>query len=112
VVGDSPVMLRVSTTVKLTPLLATPHADTTTLPVVASVGTGTTMLVALQLVGNASVPLKLTVPLPCVAPKFVPVTVTEVPTTPEVSDRLLILGAGTTVKLTPLLATPLAFTST
>lgn len=111
-VGDTLVMPSTSTTVKLMPLLATPDADTTTFPVVAPMGTGATMLVALQLVGAASVQLKLTVPLPCVAPKFVPVTVTEVPTTPEVSDRLLMVGAGTTVKLTPLLVIPLAFTTT
>jgi hypothetical protein len=111
-VGDTLVIPNPSTTVKLIPLLATPDAETTTLPVVASAGTLTTMLVAPQLVGLASVPLKLTVPLPCVAPRFVPVIVTEVPTTPEVTDRVVMLGAGTTVKLTPLLATPLAFTTT
>ena len=44
-------------TVKLTPLLATPPTVTTTLPVVAPDGTGATMLVALQLVGVAAVPL-------------------------------------------------------
>jgi hypothetical protein len=104
-------MLRASITVKLTPLLATPEAVTTTFPVVAATGTGTRMLVALQLVGVASVPLKLSEPLPCVAPKFVPVIVTEVPTIPEVTDRLVMMGAETTVKLTPLLATPLALTS-
>ena len=38
-------------TVKTTPLLATPPTVTTTLPVVAPVGTATTMLVALQLEG-------------------------------------------------------------
>ena len=37
-------------TVKLTPLLATPPTVTSTFPVVAPVGTVTTMLVALQLV--------------------------------------------------------------
>src|SRR5690349_14325219 len=46
---------------KRTPLLATPETVTTTFPVVAPVGTGTEMLVALQLVGVAVVPLKLTV---------------------------------------------------
>src|SRR6267378_2617410 len=81
------------TTVKLTPLLATPPTVTTTLPVVAPVGTGTTMLVALQLVGVAAVPLNVTVLVPCVAPKFVPVIVTDVPTGPEVGDRLPIAGA-------------------
>ena len=38
------------------------------------------MLVALQLVAVATVPLNVTVLVPCVAPKFVPVTVTEAPT--------------------------------
>jgi len=48
-------------TVKFTPLLAMPATVTTTLPVVAPAGTGTTMLVALQLVGNAKTPLNATV---------------------------------------------------
>jgi hypothetical protein len=51
------------------------------------------------------VPLNLTVLLPCVAPKFAPAIVTDVPTKPDVGDKLVMLGAGTvTVKLTPLLA--------
>jgi hypothetical protein len=51
-------------TVKLAPLLATPFTVTTTLPLAAPEGTGATMLVALQLVGVAVVPLKVTVLLP------------------------------------------------
>jgi len=39
------------------------------------------MLVALQLVGVATVPLNVTVLVPCVAPKFAPVTVTDAPPT-------------------------------
>jgi hypothetical protein len=94
-------------TVKLTPLLATPPTVTTTLPVVAPDGTGTTMLVVLQLVGVAAIPLNFTALVPCVAPKFAPAIVTEVPITPEVGFKLVMLGAGTvTVKPTPLLATP------
>jgi hypothetical protein len=63
------------------------------------------MLVALQLVGVALIPLKVTVLVPCAAPKFVPLMVTAVPTAPELGVRFVILGAGTiTVKLTPLLA--------
>src|SRR5437899_10119249 len=54
-------------TVKLTPLLATPPTVTTTFPVVAPAGTGATMLVALQLVGVAAVPLNLIVLVPWVA---------------------------------------------
>jgi hypothetical protein len=63
------------------------------------------MLVLLQVVAVAVVPLKVTVLLPCVAPKFVPAIVTGVPTVPEVGLRVLIVGAeAVTVKLTPLLA--------
>src|SRR5207249_6754376 len=100
-------------TVKLTPLLATPPTVTTTFPVVAPVGTGTTMLVALQLVGVAAVPLNVTVLVPCVAPKFAPVIVTDAPTNPDVGFRPVTLGPGlVTVKLTPLLATPPTLTTT
>jgi len=92
-------------TMKLTPLLAWPPTVTTTLPVVAPVGTGAVMLVLVQFVGVASVPLKRTALVPCVAPKLVPVMITEVPTAPEVGESVVMLGAGTvTVKLTPLLA--------
>ena len=41
-----------------------------------------------------------------------PVIVTEVPTVPEVGDRLVMLGVGVTVNETPLLATPLTVTTT
>jgi hypothetical protein len=99
--------------VNLTPLLATPLAFTTTLPVVAPVGTAVTIDVAPQLVMVvATFPLNVTAPLPCVDPRFVPVIVTAVPTGPEVFDRLVILGAGTTVKVTPLLTTPPTVTTT
>ena len=83
-------------TLKLTPLLAVPPTVTTTLPEVAPVGTSATILVAVQLLGVAVVPLKRTVLLPCVAPKFDPLMVTEVPTAPEVGDRLVIVGACAT----------------
>jgi hypothetical protein len=56
--------------------------------------------------------LNSTVPLPCVEPKFVPVIVTDAPTAPDVGDRLVMLGAATTVNDTPLLFTPLALTTT
>ena len=52
--------------------------------------------------------LNVTVPLPCEEPKFDPVIVTAAPTAPVVIDKLEMLGAGTTVKLEPLLSTPLA----
>jgi len=97
-------------TVNVTPLLARPPTVTTTLPDVAPAGTGATMLVADQLVGVAVVPLNFTVLAPCVAPKFVPVIVTEVPTGPDVVDKLVIVGV--IVKMEPLLSTPLAWTTT
>jgi hypothetical protein len=51
-------------TLNVTPLLAVPPTVTTTLPVVAPAGTGTAMLVALQPVGVAAVPLNVTVLVP------------------------------------------------
>jgi len=84
-------------TVKLTPLLATPPAVTTTFPVVAPAGTDATMLVALQLVGVAVVALNFTVLVPCVAPKFAPAIVTDAPTSPDVGFKPVMLGPGTTL---------------
>src|SRR5436189_268199 len=99
--------------VKGTPLLARPPTVTTTFPVVAPVGTGTVRLVALQLVGVASVPLNATVLVPGVAPKFAPAIVTAVPTGPDVGVKLVMLGAGVvSVKGTPLLARPPTVTTT
>jgi len=51
-------------TVKLFPLLATLETVTTTFPVVAVLGTVTAMLVPLQVVTVAFVPLNATVLLP------------------------------------------------
>jgi hypothetical protein len=100
-------------TVNAAPLLATPPTVTTTCPLVAPVGTGTLMLVALQLLGAAEVPLNVTVLVPRVVPKFVPEIVTLVPTTPDDGVRLVMVGGGgVTVKLTPALATPPTVTMT
>ena len=94
------------------PLLATPPTVTTTLPVVAPAGTGTTMLVADQVVGVAVVPLKVTVLVPCRA---------EVGAgdrhrradRPARRDRVVMLGGDAiTVNVTPLLATPPTVTTT
>jgi len=75
-----------------------------TLPVLAPLGTGTAMLVGLQLVGVALAPPKVTVLVPCVAPKFAPLIVTDVPIGPDDGFKLVMLGAGTvTVNVTPLL---------
>ena len=100
-------------TVKFKPLLAIPPTVTITLPVVPPAGTGAVMLVALQLVGVAIVPLKATVLVPWEAPKFVPTMVTEAPTNPDVGLRLVMVGGGTvTEKVTPLLAAPPTVTTT
>src|SRR5438552_1573566 len=111
-VGASDVMLGVGNTVNVTPLLATPLTVTTTLPVVAPAGTGTTMLVADQLVGVAVVPLNFTVLVPCVAPKLVPVIVMDTPTAPLVGASDVMFGVGSTVNGSPLLATPPTVTTT
>jgi len=93
-------------TVKFAPLLVTPETVTTMLPVEAPFGTGTTMVEELQLIADAAVPLKVMALLPWVAPRFVPVILTDEPTEPELGDKPVMLGVGRTVKLTPLLPTP------
>jgi len=108
--GDRLVMFGAATTVKLTPLLLTPPTVTTTLPVVAPLGTGATIDVTLQLVGVAVVPLNLTVLVPCVAPKPLPLIVIVAPTAPDDGAKLLTLGV--TVNFTPLLEAPPTVTTT
>jgi hypothetical protein len=56
--------------------------------------------------------LNETVLVPLVAPKLAPVIVTDVATGPEVGDRLVMLGAATTVNALPLDATPPTVTTT
>lgn len=98
---------------KLRPALETPPTVTTTLPDVDPVGTVATICVALQFpIAVADVPLNVTVFVPCVAPKLVPVIVTDVPTAPDVGDKLVMLGVGSTVNDTPALATPPTVTTT
>jgi hypothetical protein len=90
------------TTVNVMPLLETPFAVTTTGPVVAPAGTGTTIEVSLQLEAVAAVPLKLTVP--AAMPNAVPEIVTDVPTAPAVGTKLLMFGAvavNVTMSLAP-----------
>lgn len=101
----------VGVTVNKTPLLTTPPNVTTTLPVVAPAGTGTTIAPPPQLVGVARVPLNVTVLLPCDVPQFPPLIVTDVPTAPDVGLSEAMLGSRT-VKLAPLLASPLTVTTT
>src|SRR6185436_18372171 len=110
-VGDSDVIAGAGVTANGEPLLATP-AVTTTSPVVAPTGITATIDVALQLVMEvARVPLNVTLLEFCVAPKLVPVIVTELPTGPDVGDSDVIDGAGVTAYGEPLLATPAVTTT-
>src|SRR5258707_6100305 len=103
-------MFGVGKTVKPTPLLANPLTVTTTFPVVAPAGTGTVMNVGPQFVGEATVPLNMTVLVPSINPKPVPAIDTEVPAIPDVGFRLVMVGV--TVKFTLLLANPPTATTT
>ena len=78
-------------------MLAKPPTVTTTLPEVAPAGPGTTMLVADHDVGVAAVPLNVTVLVPFVAPKLLPLIVTAVATGPLVGDKLVSVGGTVTV---------------
>jgi hypothetical protein len=112
-VGVRLLMLGAALTVNAMPLLAMPPAAvTTTLPVVAPAGTVAVMLLALQLLMVAVVPLNFTLPLPCDEPKFEPAMTMAEPTAPLFGVRLLMLGAAVTVNVTPLLATPPAAVTT
>ena len=97
-VTDRLAMLGVASTVNQLPLLAKPPTVTTTLPVVAPVGTTATNEIALQFeIEVAAVPLNATVLVPCVAPKFVPVIVTEVPGASE--EGVITFIPGVTVNV-------------
>jgi hypothetical protein len=92
-------------------LLAIPRLVVTTrLPLVASAGTLALMLVLLHEIMGAVVPLKVTVPV--VVPKLLPLIATAVPAAPVRGETELTIGGGTTVNVTPLLATPFAVTTT
>lgn len=99
---ESPLMFGAGVTVNATPLLLRPPEPSTTGPVVAPMGTGTIMLPSLQLNGVATVPLNWMVLVPCGIPKPEPVTVTLEFAGPLVGEMLVMLGGGSTVKLTEL----------
>src|SRR5258708_7190691 len=84
---------------------------TTTGPVVAPTGTATPMLLAFQLEGVATAPLKVTVLAPCELPRFDPLIATVVPTGPDIGEIPEMVGT-TTEKLTPLLRAPPTVTTT
>jgi hypothetical protein len=97
--GEIAVMLGPGATVKAKLLLLIPPAVTISEPVVAPAGTGATMLLSLQLNGVATVPLKVTLPLPCGMPKPEPLIVICEFTVPLAGETPLITGGGITVKL-------------
>jgi hypothetical protein len=78
-------------------LLVKPFTTTMTLAFarhVKALGTIATMLVSLQLVTVGKTPPIKTELDPCVAPKFVPVIVREVPRGPDEGFKLVTEGAG------------------
>src|SRR5713226_566933 len=91
-VGLKPLMVGASTS-NTTPLLCNPLAVTTTLPLVAPLGTTAVMLVSVQLVVAAGWPLKVTVPV--VPVKLFPAIVIDAPRSPLDGIRLLMLGCLT-----------------
>jgi len=104
-VGLKFVMVGAGTKVKLVELVAVPpRVVTVIVPVVVPLATTAEMVV--ELVTEkllAAVPLNLTAVVPV---KLVPVSVTEVPTTPLVGVKLVIVGAATKVKLLELVPVP------
>ena len=102
-VGFKPLITGFGITVKATPSLCWAKTVTTTSPVAAPSGTVAVIEVALQRVVAACLPLKVTLLYSFVAPKWLPVISTDVPTGPEVGFKLLITGLGITVKTIPLL---------
>ena len=99
-----------ASTVKAEPLLCKPPAVTTTLPLLAPLGTIAVMLVFDQPEVEAACPLKVTVPV--VPVKLFPAIVIDAPGSPLDSVKLLMTGGTETVKLTPLLTTPPAAVTT
>src|SRR5213594_2245823 len=98
------VTVKVTVTVKLFVLVAVPPGLVTrTRPVVDLVGTVAWIVVAEVTVKLALTPLNVTVVAPV---KFVPLIVTLVATGPLVGVKLVIVGAGITVKLFVLVAVP------
>ena len=95
-VGFKLVMVAVTTKIAL---LEAPPTVTTMFPVAAPTGTGTLMLVSLQLVGVAVTPLNVTVLLLCVDPKPVPVIVTGVAMGPKLGLKLRMTGPDGVVML-------------
>ena len=94
----------VGPTTNADPALGTPLTVTTTGPVLAPLGTIVWICVEIQFVNVvAAAPLNVTVLVPCELPKFVPEIVTASPTRDGEGVTVVMVGVGSTVKLTPLL---------
>jgi len=98
-----------------TALLAFPPTVTMTFTLPAGIvaGTSSVMLVEVQTDATpASVPLNVTLLVPCAEPKFAPVMITGVAMGPAVGERPQIVGPELTVNGKLLLAVPPAVTIT
>ncbi len=96
-VGEKPLIVGGSGTVTVNAVALIAEPDglvTATGPVVAPVGTVTSMLVAVDDVIVAAVPLKVTEFSAGVALKLVPVIVTGVPIGPELGVKLVMVTVG------------------
>src|SRR5271170_6772075 len=93
-------------TVKVGPVAVIPATVTVTAPVTAFAGTEAMICELVQLVVVAVAPPNSTTLLLWVAPKPVPPMVTDVPTTPELGDTLVMATGEETVKVSELLMTP------
>jgi hypothetical protein len=92
-VGEMP-RIPAEVSVKSKPLLFRFDTLTTKFPVIVPPGTAATICVLLQLVGVKVTPLNETELDPCVEPKFVPVTVTDVPAGPLIGERPVRFGTA------------------
>ncbi len=110
--GVNPVSVGSGATVKLVPVVTViPLVVTLIGPVVAPAGTLVTILVEVDDVTVATVPLNMTTLLPGKVLKLFPVIVTCVFTAPLSGLKLVIVGVGSTVKLDALVTvTPLEVT--
>ena len=96
--GLNPVMVGVAKTVKFETLnIVTPLTVTEILPEVAPAGTVVVILLFVDEVTVAVVPLNFTTLSVAFALKLVPLITTTAPTAPLVGDKLVIVGVGNTV---------------
>src|SRR5262245_37124480 len=102
--GDMLLMLGAGI-VKLKALLAIPLPEVTTMfPLVVRAGTAAVMLVLFQLEIVAPVLLKESDPEPWLAPKLLPLIVTDVPAGPDAGESELMTGTGSGVTVRASLA--------